>query len=346
VNLKDFSKLSISHEQFSLPDLHYYTDLSVVKSHSKMSKVRRSGTPLSSDPQLPIENILLYHNSQSQPLLFQETYRYPALRLRGTHLIVLVHGYKGCTEDLHVLKNYIKLAYPDSMILNSRANQDDTDCSIEVMAARLVKEINLLTDEMVCGFRDIRISFVAQSMGGLVVRAALPSLDKWRDKMHAFISFFSPHLGCFGSSSRLVDAGLWLLRHFTSSVCLNQLSMTDASAPESTFLYHLSCFPGLSWFKYVTFISALQDAYVPLDSARVQISKRTRKSQSRADLYMSMARNILSQLVSTEVTRINVALNITAKNIDSVIGRTAHLQFMENESLIRMLVYAYPQFFK
>jgi hypothetical protein len=121
--------------------------------------------------------------------------------------------------------------------------------------------------------------------------------------------------------------------------------MTDASAPENTFLYHLSCFPGLSWFKYVTFISALQDAYVPLDSARVQISK-TGQSEPRADLYVHMAKNILSQLVSTEVTRINVALNITAKNIDSVIGRTAHLQFMENESLIRMLVYAYPQFFK
>ena len=32
-------------------------------------------------------------------------------------------------------------------------------------------------------------------MGGIIVRAALPHLEKFKDKMYSFITLSSPHLG-------------------------------------------------------------------------------------------------------------------------------------------------------
>jgi hypothetical protein len=43
--------------------------------------------------------------------------------------------------------------------------------------------------------------------------------------------------------------------------------------------------------------------------------------------------------------RLDVNFNIEETNLDSVIGRTAHLLFIENKDLMRMLVARYKVFF-
>jgi triacylglycerol esterase/lipase EstA (alpha/beta hydrolase family) len=55
-----------------------------------------------------------------------------------------------------------------------------------------------------------RISFIGHSLGGLILRAALPFLPEYADKMYTFITMGSPHLGYLYNSSTLIEAGFYL----------------------------------------------------------------------------------------------------------------------------------------
>ena len=53
-----------------------------------------------------------------------------------------------------------------------------------------------------------KICMVGHSMGGLIIRSALPRLEKYKKHFHSLITLSSPHLGYNYSSSKLVDVGL------------------------------------------------------------------------------------------------------------------------------------------
>jgi hypothetical protein len=108
-------------------------------------------------------------------------------------------------------------------------------------------------------------------LGGLIIRAALPHLEKYKEKFHGFLTLCSPHLGYMYKSSKIFTTGLWVLRSWKKSVVLNQLSMTDAKTAEESTLYRLSQQKGPEWFKHVILVSSFQDQYAPFDSARIQI---------------------------------------------------------------------------
>lgn len=59
-----------------------------------------------------------------------------------------------------------------------------------------------------------------------------------------------------------------------------------------------------------------------------------------------MVSNILSEINAPSILRVNVDFEIKDGSIDSFIGRTAHVQFIENKRLINIIVNRYPQFFK
>ena len=58
-----------------------------------------------------------------------------------------------------------------------------------------------------------------------------------------------------------------------------------------------------------------------------------------------MARNLLKKLDGKELLRIDVSLEISGKTVDNLIGRTAHIQMIENVELIKMLVLRYRDIF-
>lgn len=76
-----------------------------------------------------------------------------------------------------------------------------------------------------------RISFVGHSLGGVIIRAALPRLMDLREKFHTFISFSSPHIGYKVNASSVIEAGIWVLQKFKNSNCLKQLTMHDNPNP-------------------------------------------------------------------------------------------------------------------
>lgn len=54
------------------------------------------------------------------------------------------------------------------------------------------------------------------------------------------MTFSSPHLGYMQGGSKLVGAGLWFLKKWKKSKCLQQLAMQDENNMEKTFIYQLS----------------------------------------------------------------------------------------------------------
>jgi len=59
-----------------------------------------------------------------------------------------------------------------------------------------------------------------------------------------------------------------------------------------------------------------------------------------------MVNNILGKTNRLETLyRLDVNFNIEETNLDSVIGRTAHILFLENEDLMKMIVARYKCFF-
>jgi len=52
-----------------------------------------------------------------------------------------------------------------------------------------------------------RISFIGHSLGGLIIRAALPHLKEYKDQFYTYMTLSTPHLGLLYGNSSLVDAG-------------------------------------------------------------------------------------------------------------------------------------------
>lgn len=58
-----------------------------------------------------------------------------------------------------------------------------------------------------------------------------------------------------------------------------------------------------------------------------------------------MVNNLLKNVTIDVLYRLDVNFDITETNIDSLIGRTAHILFLENEELMKMFVSRYKEFF-
>jgi hypothetical protein len=64
-------------------------------------------------------------------------------------------------------------------------------------------------------------------MGGLIIRSALPRLEKYKRYFHSLITLSSPHLGYAYSTSKLVDAGLWMINQMKKCTSILQMTMND-----------------------------------------------------------------------------------------------------------------------
>lgn len=101
----------------------------------------------------------------------------------------------------------------------SRANEDLTDGSISDMGLNLAQEVKQYVTDWIKN-NPFRISFLGHSLGGVIVRAALPHLSEYKVNMNTYISLSSPHLGYGYNNSMLIDAGLWFLKRMRKSISL------------------------------------------------------------------------------------------------------------------------------
>ena len=139
---------------------------------------------------------------------------------------------------------------------------------IEKSSLKIVKEISAHLDLFT---HYDRISFFGISMGWVVIRHAIKSLPQIHNKLHAFITFATPHLGVEMSRSGLVRIGMWLLSVVDSNpgekTAIHQLRLVDRDKKRDTLMYKLSQFGSIGKFKYVLLLGSDQDTYCNVDSA-------------------------------------------------------------------------------
>ena len=93
------------------------------------------------------------------------------------------------------------------------------------MGKNLAKEVDKYIKDW-CMSRDLKnlflskLSFIGHSLGGLIIRSALPHLEKFSSYMHGYLSLGSPHLGYMYNSNSLINAGMWILKNWKSSESL------------------------------------------------------------------------------------------------------------------------------
>lgn len=162
---------------------------------------------------------------------------YRAFSPNGLHLVICVHGLDGNSADLRLVRTYLELGLPGAHLefLMSERNQGDTFSDFDTMTDRYVSEVNIFTiskniyipsffrlvSEILyyietCGLNPARISFVAHSLGTIIVRSALarPQLRPLLPRLHTFLSLSGPHLGTLYNTSGLVNMGKIFGLHF------------------------------------------------------------------------------------------------------------------------------------
>ena len=104
------------------------------------------------------------------------------------------------------IQNNIKFLFPNTCYECSEANESQTDGDIGEMGKRLAKEVEACIKQKWPRGDLKKLSFIGHSLGGVIIRAALPHLKRHKDKMYSYMSFSSPHLGC-SNGSKLISTG-------------------------------------------------------------------------------------------------------------------------------------------
>ncbi|XP_046807462.1 uncharacterized protein LOC111683124 isoform X1 [Lucilia cuprina] len=264
---------------------------------------------------------------------------YRAFSPNGMHLIICVHGLDGNSADLRLVRTYLELGLPGANLefLMSERNQGDTFSDFDTMTDRLVAEI--LYHIETCGLNPTRISFVAHSLGTIIVRSALarPQMRSLLPRLHTFLSLSGPHLGTLYNTSGLVNMGMWFMQKWKKSGSLLQLCMRDTTDLRKSFLYRLSQRSTLHHFKNILLCGSSQDRYVPAHSARLELCKAAIRDNSNLGIiYREMIHNIIAPILARPeltLTRYDVhhALPHTA---NTLIGRAAHIAVLDSELFI------------
>jgi len=313
---------------------------------------------------LLVEDMALKPDWEAHPILFEQRYvpkptaglSAPAAepedlipsapkRYRGVHLFVLVHGWQGNSFDMRLMKNNLALLYPDAIFLCATSNEDNTEGDMNESGIRLAQEVVNYICDWCPGSALGRLSFITFSCGGLIVRAALPLLHEYSSKMFTLMMFSCQHLGFLTENMSLVSTGLWGLKKWRKSKFLEQMSMTDATDPKETFVYRLSKTKGMEFFKYTILISCWQDQFAPYESARAMLCKAW-DNQPDKEIYASMVRNLWEPVKQEGVFRFDVNFSIPEKNLDAVIGRAAHIRFLECQPIMKMIMHNYSFLFR
>lgn len=332
------------------------------EAHTTVAETLRSSEYYRNLDPLLIDDISPMNTNDTQPIIFEQRYlrqeepagpeaapgAEPGRPMGATpdrpHLIVFVHGFLGNSYDLRLMRNHLAILFPHFDFFMSTANEEATLDSIEDMGHNLAEEVR---NHIVSKHLAIeRISFMGFSLGSVIIRSALtdPALRPYIPYLYTYLSLSGPHCGFLFNPSFVVDSGMWVMKNWKKSKSLQQLSLGDHPDKRDTYIYQLSQQPGLSHFKHVLLLSSMQDRYVPSHSARIEMcAAALGAANDDSDVYYSMVRGLLEPLMHSDtlLLRIDVSFGIKKMNLDSAIGRTAHILFLESAPFLRMFVHLY-----
>ncbi|XP_061373154.1 uncharacterized protein LOC133315535 isoform X2 [Gastrolobium bilobum] len=274
---------------------------------------------------------------------------------------VFVHGFQGNHLDLRLVRNQWLLIDPKIQFLMSEENEDKTSGDFREMGLRLAQEvISFLKKKMDKASRsgnlkDIKLSFVGHSMGNLIIRTALAEsiMEPYLRYLQTYVSISGPHLGYMYSSNSLFNSGLWVLKKLKGTQCIHQLTFTDDPDLENTFIYNLSKVKTLANFRNVLLLSSPQDGYVPYHSARIELCPAASLDFSkRGKIFLEMLNNCLDQIRTDSDNRVVMRCGINfntssyGRNLNTLIGRTAHIEFLESDIFAKFIMWSFPELFR
>ncbi|KAL2318163.1 hypothetical protein Fmac_032039 [Flemingia macrophylla] len=281
---------------------------------------------------------------------------------RVLKIAVFVHGFQGHHLDLRLIRNQWLLIDPKVECLMSEANEDKTSGDFREMGQRLAKEvISFVKKKMDKASRygnlgDIRLSFAGHSIGNLIIRAALAEsmMEPFLRYLYTYVSVSGPHLGYLYSSNALFNSGLWLLKKLKGTLCIHQLTFTDDPDIQNTFIYKLCKQKTLDHFRHIILLSSPQDGYVPYHSARIQSCLAASHDHSKKGrVFLEMLNDCLDQIRANPSERrvfmrcdVNFDATAYGKNLNSLIGRAAHIEFLESDIFARFIMWSFPELFR
>ncbi|XVF64268.1 hypothetical protein PTKIN_Ptkin09bG0154800 [Pterospermum kingtungense] len=277
-------------------------------------------------------------------------------------IVVFVHGFQGHHLDLRLVRNQWLLIDSKIEVLMSEVNEQKTSGDFREMGLRLAHEvISFVKRKMDKAsrsgrLRDIKLSFVGHSIGNIIIRTALAEgvMEPYLRFLYTYVSLSGPHLGYLYSSNSLFNSGLWLLKKLKGTQCIHQLTFTDDPDIRNTFLYKLCKQKTLENFKHILLLSSPQDGYVPYHSARIESCRAASMDFSkRGKAFMEMLNECLDQIrAPTSEHRVFIRCDVNfdtsshGKNLNTIIGRAAHIEFLESDIFARFIMRSCPDLFK
>ncbi len=243
------------------------------------------------------------------------------------HICFMLHGLEGTAYDMRNLRSSLQIYCPSLVFYISECNEKKTNESIEVLGNRFAKEV----EEFIIKTQideEVRISFIGHSLGGLIIRAALPQLQNYSSCFYSYISISTPHLGSVGEKF-WVNAGMKLLCKMKSNQSMREMCLED----QPVYLNKLSNIGRFENFKNVILIAMYDDGYTPYESALIVSNS---KSKAR-DLMAGMAKNLYEKLNTQNVLKLGIFVPYLAKGVDMFVGRQAHVEILENNFLKHLI---------
>lgn len=257
--------------------------------------------------------------------------------------VFMSHGFQACRYDMIKIKHYFANCRQDVKFHIARCNEERTTEDIATLGINFAKEVEkILTVDAENDSIDT-ISFVGHSLGGLIIRAALPYLSQFKNHFRTYMTFSSPHLGVSAGDSKLVETGFSILTSWKQFTSLKQMGLKDNDDYTKTFLYQLSKSEGLNWFSEIILVSSPQDTYSPYDSSRIQLSKVNSSSKASSMTYGGMVENITNRLNKHKVRRVDVCMKFHKSSLDTFIGRAAHIALITDGILLEALALRYAE---
>ncbi|KAJ6835198.1 protein FAM135B-like isoform X1 [Iris pallida] len=281
---------------------------------------------------------------------------------RILRVVVFVHGFQGHHLDLRLVRNQWLLMDPGAECLMSEINEDKTSGDFREMGSRLAGEVSTFLRKKIDklsrygGCRDIKLSFVGHSIGNIIIRSALTEslMGPFLKHLYTYMSVSGPHLGYWYSSNSLFNSGLWLLKKLKGAQCIHQLTFSDDPDLQNTFFYKLCKQKTLENFKNIILLSSPQDGYVPYHSARIELCHASASDQSKkAQVFLEMLNNCLDQIRAPSSEQrtfmrcdVNFDQSTQGKNLNTFIGRAAHIEFLETDTFVRFIMWSFPELFR
>ncbi|KAH8052262.1 carboxylic ester hydrolase [Aureococcus anophagefferens] len=210
------------------------------------------------------------------------------------------------------------------------SNEDNSGGSMGPMGQRLAHEVHNFIKHRCDELSDPdpkmgRLSFIGHSAGSMIVRTALtsPIFRPYLSKLHTF--------------------------HLHQSTFMDELQLIDRDTMNESFMYKLSQAKGFEYFKYVVLVGSTQDSYVPMHTAQATIPRPAEADKKGGgDAYMQMATNLMSPISQktaesdkqTTVVRLTMEYKFTQTNLDTVIGRAAHLAYIDSSAAVLLILFS------